>query len=808
MQSKTREMCGAIGILASLATASAAMTQTVTALADNRSGSIFATNNAGPPSSASFAIVPETSYTPVYFTQTVTDGGASASLDTQSQWLGFASGNSTTGFTAHAALDVALGAISGSCNSTDHVQVSFGVSGVPSGQTIPFSFQGSVTNTFSSATVTLVGPGVNMAYGSSSSWGQIVQFGNGTYTLTIDASSSLTGTGPDIGNLDYSVTIERVPTVPANDTCDHATPITEGAIPVTTVGATGQLPISASCTGGTPLSIFHDVYYRYVATATGTATVSTCGGLSIDTVLAVFTGSCAGLEYIGCNDDACDLQSAVTFPTVCGEAYTIVLGGFSPEPADVGSGTMTLTQTGGCFPPEACAQAFPVYQGFNNAANWYPWAADVVLPASCGLGGDSTIHKGAFWTWTAPASGQVTITTCDTQDVPVDSRLAAFTGTCDDPQWVACNDNACGILSTISFYATCGQHYTIVLGSADGTIANWTLSISQAGALCNDQCSGATPVFAGDNVITTIGATGATVVPASCGGGQPMVIANDVFYTYAATATGTVSVSTCGGVNFDSRLGVFAGSCASPTWIACNDDGPGCHFFSSALSFAAECGKTYTIVVGNNPDNLGPGSGLLTITQSGTCPDTCEEAVPLALGATLVSTLGMTGVVTLPPTCEEGFGLALHNDAFFTYDATADGTATISTCDPATTFDTRLAVYTGTCGSLNLLGCNDDSPGCGVMSNLSFPTTCGERYIIQLGAFDNNTGTALVTLSQTGTCRSACPADLNQNGSVGADDLAVLLGQWGGPGTGDLDGNGTVSSADLAILLGAWGACP
>ncbi|MFO0828525.1 MAG: SdiA-regulated domain-containing protein [Phycisphaerales bacterium] len=52
-----------------------------------------------------------------------------------------------------------------------------------------------------------------------------------------------------------------------------------------------------------------------------------------------------------------------------------------------------------------------------------------------------------------------------------------------------------------------------------------------------------------------------------------------------------------------------------------------------------------------------------------------------------------------------------------------------------------------------------------------------------------------------------CPADLTGDGSVGADDLGVLLGAWGSSGAADLDADGTVGPADLAILLGAWGAC-
>lgn len=48
--------------------------------------------------------------------------------------------------------------------------------------------------------------------------------------------------------------------------------------------------------------------------------------------------------------------------------------------------------------------------------------------------------------------------------------------------------------------------------------------------------------------------------------------------------------------------------------------------------------------------------------------------------------------------------------------------------------------------------------------------------------------------------------DLDGNGSVGASDLAILLGAWGtSDPRADLNGDGTVNAADLALLLGAWG---
>jgi hypothetical protein len=48
------------------------------------------------------------------------------------------------------------------------------------------------------------------------------------------------------------------------------------------------------------------------------------------------------------------------------------------------------------------------------------------------------------------------------------------------------------------------------------------------------------------------------------------------------------------------------------------------------------------------------------------------------------------------------------------------------------------------------------------------------------------------------------PADIDQDGTVGAADLGALLSAWGTPAA-DLDGNGTTDAADMAILLSSWG---
>ena len=55
-------------------------------------------------------------------------------------------------------------------------------------------------------------------------------------------------------------------------------------------------------------------------------------------------------------------------------------------------------------------------------------------------------------------------------------------------------------------------------------------------------------------------------------------------------------------------------------------------------------------------------------------------------------------------------------------------------------------------------------------------------------------------------CVGSTRADLSAtlDGIVGGDDLAVLLGNWGGTGRSDINRDGTTNGEDLTALLAAW----
>ena len=92
---------------------------------------------------------------------------------------------------------------------------------------------------------------------------------------------------------------------------------------------------------------------------------------------------------------------------------------------------------------------------------------------------------------------------------------------------------------------------------------------------------------------------------------------------------------------------------------------------------------------------------------------------------------------------------------------------------------------------------------------LAIPPTYGQ-LVLDLGLGPNNPVADYAgTMLASEPTPPPCPADLDLDGSVGAPDLAILLGDWDARASAaDLDADGIVGAPDLAILLGAWGPCP
>jgi hypothetical protein len=189
-----------------------------------------------------------------------------------------------------------------------------------------------------------------------------------------------------------------------------------------------------------------------------------------------------------------------------------------------------------------------------------------------------------WYAWTAPASGEATLSTCGSD---FDTLLAAYTGAAVTAlDEVAANDDDCGTRSVVSFDAVAGTAYRIAVDGKDGSTGDDVLDLRLAPA--NDDFAAAAAI-AGD-----AGSVAGTTVGASVEEHEPYHGHPSVWYVWTAPSSGWATLETCGS-GFDTVLAVYVGAqLADLEWLTGDDDGcaPG-----SRVTFEAGAGTQYRVAV-------------------------------------------------------------------------------------------------------------------------------------------------------------------------------------------------------------------
>jgi len=253
--------------------------------------------------------------------------------------------------------------------------------------------------------------------------------------------------------------------VQSNDTCSSATAIS-GAGPH---GFSNSGATTDGCPNCQPCGLIQtDVWFDWNAGFTGTATISFCGGTSgMDPVVAVYNGaSCPVAPAIVCNDDFCGQIPEVSFPATVGQVRKFQVGSFSTSPA--GSGTFTVTQTippsnDGCSAPTLIAGPGPHSFDNTNATAGVQGQAEGL----CFAVGSIAIGRDVWFRWTAGSTGVAQLSTCS--QTSVDTKIGVYQGaSCPASAAIGCNDDACGLQSSVCFQVTSGQTYMIQMGTFPG----------------------------------------------------------------------------------------------------------------------------------------------------------------------------------------------------------------------------------------------------------------------------------------------------------------------------------------------------
>ncbi len=454
----------------------------------------------------------------------------------------------------------------------------------------------------------------------------------GIYTYTVSGGASAT----------VDITIVTCTGPPANDACFSAQFVNPATgIPFSTFAAStdGLAHPGADCNVDGQGQIENDVWFLYTPSCNGTATVSTIGGTTLNTKVAVYTFACppGSAQLLACNDDFGDsYQSQVSWEISSGAVYLIRIGE-SPGPGS-GNGTFNLIEIcEGQEPPsnQFCADAITIsaspqieFSTFNATTDGPDHSGD----ATCTFFGDPVIHNDIWYSFTATCQGTATMNTLG--GTTLDTRIAVYAGDCpqDLSNLVACNDDYLGFSqSLVSWEIEPGEQYILRLGNSDisnGGSGTFSLIESCSDDVpANDLCSNAEIITPAQSIpfnniqATTDGPSHFENTHCTFVGGSQ--IENDLWYQYIASCDGIAEVSTVGGTFLDTRLAVYAEFCPDNllNLIACNDDDGNTQ---STVQWNVVLGESYLIRLGSFP-GVGGGSGTFSLTE--TCTEVCAMPV-------------------------------------------------------------------------------------------------------------------------------------------------------------------------------------
>ena len=343
---------------------------------------------------------------------------------------------------------------------------------------------------------------------------------------------------------------------------------------------------------GTPIT-GPGILYSLVAPDTGSITVFTCNLASYNTMISVYAGAVLGAaSCVTGLDDTAGCSGGTTklsFDAINGQSFLVLVHGVGSE-----TGFFSLSTT---FVPDPIPIPVPSTRDGNTLANGVDWS-------SLGECGTSITGPGILYSLVAPDTGSITVSTCDSASY--NTKISVYQGA--DPDTASCvtgldDTTGCSDFTTkLSFYAEKDQSFLVLVHGAGSETG--VFSLSTAFEATPDPVPIAVPS-------TVAGDTAANGFPwSSLGECGTSITAPGILYSLEAPGTGSITVSTCNSASYNTKISVYQG--ADPATASCVtglDDTTGCSDFTTKLSFYAENGQSFLVLV----HGVGSETGTFTL---------------------------------------------------------------------------------------------------------------------------------------------------------------------------------------------------
>lgn len=498
--------------------------------------------------------------------------------------------------------------------------------------------------------------------------------------------------------------------------------------------------------GGLNASVAPGVWYSFTPSSNVEATLVACGDFNI--ALAVYSGSCSNLEC-----EASSLESApgkpcsgrnreaiAVFQAFAGETYYVYVTGAVGVGA-AGDFTLSVASCEIFIENDNCANALPLACGQTITGSTVGASAATVPFCGTGL----STAPGVWYSFVGNGA-DATLSLCGSS---YDTKIGIFTGTCGSLVCVGGNDDFCGLQSQRVVATTAGTTYYVYVTGFSSASGVFTLNLD-CGALPCD-CSN-TASFGSANAPTTTSPVTITTLAwpteyatiSNAVAGQSYTFTSSVATDYITVRSGTPD-------------GVALGCGTTPLTVTATQSGT----IYMHLNLNSSCGVAST------------GFRTTTVACSSCAapppPVGCADAEAIACGDVVSGSTAGLPVNTTTPTC----GTALGTAPAKWYSFTSTGTSvTVSLCGSG--YDTKVGVFTGTCGNLTCVAGNDDS--CGLQSEVTFASTVGTQYLVIVTGFGTGNGAYTLDISCTSTLDDDTASRSGEN--LEEEPIALSVGNF------------------------------
>lgn len=602
---------------------------------------------------------------------------------------------------------------------------------------IPASFSGTADGYLVIRSLTNTPPS-QPVNGTTYSAANIATLGAGLTFVQSSSSTSIAGTGL-AGNTQYYYFIYAY-----NNTSCSGGPLYNALGPLTGNGITCPAVPNAVTTSGITIN---GANLNWTAPTGGSASaitytvqVTTDAGYTTNISGSPFTivAPTTTLNLTGLNSST-TYYYRILAKNSCSSAY--VTGSFT---------TLTVAPAN-----NLCSNATSLPCTTSNLAGTTVGTSSIVNNSGCSLA-----DYGVWYTFTGDGN-QTTISVTTTS---FDIEMAISSGSCASQTNISCQDSALSSgTETYTFTTTVGVNYYVYVAYwLTGGTSTGTFTISRTCTTPFNPCA-SIPTIASCGTATSATITSGIGAynTSSCGFSTP---GNEQLYTFTPTITGNYAIQqTSSFSSIDYQFKPVSSGCNATGWTCISA------LTGSSLStfFTLTAGTPYYLLL--DPESSSGGSVNFTLNCPIVAPtnDDCSGAITLTANSTCsYSTYTNSGATASSGVPAPGCANYAGGDVWFSVVVPSNGTINVDTQTGIMT-DGGMALYSGTCGSLTLLACDDDSSANGLMPYLTQTgLTPGQTVYIRMWEYGNdNNGTF-------GICVTS-PIPPSNDNCIGATTLTV-----------------------------------